>query len=117
VKLEFNSQVSKMKLQQGWLTRKSGSWMGHYSKWIESPTGRKARVQRAFVIGAVEEFTKVEARLILRNRIDGDLNSAGVKPSGRVTLAWFIENHGSRSGKLRGEVTPRSRTSTSSRTS
>ena len=95
-----------MKLQQGWLTRKSGSWIGHYSKWIETLTGTKKRVQKAFVIGAVEEFTKPEARLILRNRIDEDLNPADVKPSGRVTLAWFIENRWKplREGTWRGNT-------------
>src|ERR1039458_3267326 len=77
-----------MKRQDGYLTRKSGSWLGHYSRWItDSSTGQRTRQQKAFVIGPAT-LTKTKARNKLRERIVDDL---GITADSRVTLGWFIE--------------------------
>jgi hypothetical protein len=45
-----------MKRQDGYLTRKSGSWLGHYSKWItDSSTGQRMR-RDGFSIGRRAEL-------------------------------------------------------------
>jgi integrase len=78
------------RFQQGYLTTKSGAWIGHYSRWIIDPkTGEKVRRQHAFRIGALNELTKTQARDKLRERMVEDLRISG---DGRITLAWFIEN-------------------------
>jgi integrase len=80
-----------MKRQDGYLTRKSGSWIGHYSKWPLDPrTGKRTRQQRAFKIGAVASMTKTKARSKLRERI---VSEVGITSDSRVTLAWFIEHN------------------------
>src|SRR5579864_4438879 len=95
-----------MRIQQGYITRKNGKWFGHFSKWEADATGEKTRLQKAFVIGSVSEMTKLEARLALRTRIEEEFNPAGIKPSGRVSLAWFIENRWKplREGTWRGNT-------------
>jgi integrase len=79
-----------MKTQHGTLTKKSGKWMGHYSRWvINSTTGDKTRQQRAFVIGRLRDHTKTEAKRILQTRIEEELY---LKDS-RITVRAFIERH------------------------
>ena len=79
-----------MKTQHGTLTKRSGSWLGHYSRWItDAATGEKKRLQKAFVIGTVEDITKAAARRALRVRIEQEL---GLRADSRVTVSWFIEH-------------------------
>ena len=79
-----------MKRQDGYLTKESGSWLGHYSRWItDYSTGQRKRQQRAFKIGPVSTLTKTKARDKLRERIVSEL---GITADSRVTLGWFIEN-------------------------
>jgi integrase len=78
-----------MKRQDGYLTKESGSWLGHYSRWItDHSTGQRKRQQRAFKIGPAT-LTKTKAREKLRARIVADL---GITADSRETLGWFIEN-------------------------
>jgi integrase len=79
-----------MKSQDGYLTTKSGKWMGHFSRWVtDYSTGQRKRQQRAFVIGAVSGMTKTAARGKLRERMVKEL---GITADSRVTVAWFIEH-------------------------
>jgi integrase len=79
-----------VKRQDGYLTRQSGAWLGHYSKWIlDHRTGQRKRLQRAFKIGPASSMTKTEAREKLRRRI---VEEVGITADSRVTLAWFIEH-------------------------
>jgi integrase len=79
-----------MKRQDGYLTKESGSWLGHYSRWVtDYATGARKRQQRAFKIGPVSSVTKTQAREKLRERIVKDL---GITADSRVTVAWFIEH-------------------------
>ena len=78
-----------MKSQDGYLTTKSGKWLGHDSRWITNPkTGERKRQQRAFVIGPVSGTTKTKAREKLRERVVAEL---GLTADSRVTLEWFVE--------------------------
>src|SRR5438093_2985682 len=78
-----------MKRQDGYLTRQSGSWLGHYSRWItDYSTGQRRRQQRAFKIGPAS-MSKTQARNKLRERI---VSEVGITADSKVTLAWFIEN-------------------------
>jgi integrase len=79
-----------MKRQDGYLTKESGSWLGHYSRWVtDYSTGQRKRQQRAFKIGPVSSLNKTKARDKLRERIVSEL---GITADSRVTLGWFIEN-------------------------
>ncbi|MBZ5686682.1 MAG: site-specific integrase [Acidobacteriia bacterium] len=79
-----------MKRQDGYLTQKSGAWLGHYSRWVTDPrNGEKKRQQRSFKIGPVRTTTKTQARNKLRERIVSEL---GITADSRATLAWFIEH-------------------------
>jgi integrase len=76
-----------MKSQEGYLTRQSGAWLGHYSRWVtDYKTGERKRQQHAFKIGSVKEFTKSAARDLLRERMVSEL---GLTADRRVTLEWF----------------------------
>ncbi len=78
-----------MKRQDGYLTKQSGSWLGHYSRWVtDYSTGQRKRQQRAFKIGPAT-LSKTKARDKLRERIVSEL---GITADSRVTLGWFIEN-------------------------
>lgn len=78
-----------MKIQQGYLTEKSGSWLGHYSKWCLDPaTGIKRRRQKAAVLGLVSTMTRTKAREELRKVIVKELGMSG---DGRMTVSGFIE--------------------------
>jgi integrase len=78
-----------MKRQDGYLTRESGSWLGHYSKWIlDHKTGQRKRLQRAFKIGPAS-MSKTKAREKLRLRV---VQEVGITADSRVTLGWFIEH-------------------------
>jgi integrase len=78
-----------MKRQDGYLTKESGAWLGHYSRWItDHNTGARKRQQRAFKLGPVSAMTKTKARNKLRERIVADL---GITADSRVTLGGFIE--------------------------
>lgn len=78
-----------MKIQDGYLTEKSGAWIGHYSKWVlDARTGERTRQQKAFRIGAVASTTKTKAREALRERIVEELGLTG---DSRVTFKSFTE--------------------------
>jgi integrase len=78
-----------MKRQDGYLTKESGAWLGHYSHWItDYSTGQRKRRQRAFKIGPVS-MKKTQARNKLRERIVSEL---GITVDSKVTLGWFIEH-------------------------
>jgi integrase len=78
-----------VKTQNGTLTKRSGKWLGHYSRWlVDSTTGEKKRQQKSYVVGAVESMTKAEARRALRTKIEQEL---GLRSDSRVNLKWFIE--------------------------
>jgi integrase len=79
-----------MKRQDGYLTKKSGSWLGHYSKYIlDHGTGQRKRRQLSFKIGPTAITTKTQARDRLRTRI---VEEVGITADSRVTLAHFIEH-------------------------
>jgi len=79
-----------MKMQEGYLTQESGSWLGHYTKWIVDPlTGEKKRRQLAFKIGPAATTTKTKAREALRERMVEEL---GITADSRRTVSWFIEH-------------------------
>jgi integrase len=85
-----NPIAERMKRQDGYLTRESGSWLGHYSKWIlDHKTGQRKRLQRAFKIGPVSSMTKTQAREKLRQRI---VQEVGITADSRVTVGWFVEH-------------------------
>jgi hypothetical protein len=86
----YNSaHTQRMKRQDGYLTKESGAWLGHYSRWItDYSTGQRKRQQRAFKIGPVSTLTKTRARDKLRERIVSEL---GITADSRVTLGWFTE--------------------------
>jgi integrase len=87
--LRYSAHTQRMKRQDGYLTKESGSWLGHYSRWITDPrTGEKKRQQRAFKIGAVNALTKTKAQDKLRKRIVSEL---GITADSRTTLKQFIE--------------------------
>jgi len=67
------------RIQHGWVTAESGSWIGHF---------RKDGVPRAQRLGAVKTMTKTAAREKLRDIIVKEL---GVVGDGTLTLAGFIE--------------------------
>src|ERR1019366_8427958 len=80
--------LSTMKIQQGYLTVESGSWLGHFSRWtVDAQTGVKKRRQIAFKLGPAS-MTKTAAREKLRDRIVAEL---GLTADNKVTLGWFIE--------------------------
>ena len=76
------------KLQQGTITKKSGKWLGHYSRWIRDGDGKRKRLQYAFVIGECDRMTLTNARRVLRQRLDEELN---LRTGNRVAVSWFIE--------------------------
>jgi integrase len=79
-----------VKSQEGYLTTKSGKWLGHFSRWVIDPaTGEKRRQQRAFVIGAVKSMTKTKARERLRERM---VEECGLTQDSKVTFKWFAEH-------------------------
>lgn len=79
-----------MKRQDGYLTKESGAWLGHYSRWItDYSTGQRKRQQRAFKIGPISSLTKTQARDKLRERIVKEL---GITVDSKVTLGWYIEH-------------------------
>jgi integrase len=78
-----------MRAQHGTLTKKSGKWLGHYSRWITDADGNKTRMQKAFAIGSVADLTKSAARRLLLVRIEQEL---GLKADSRVTVQWFVEH-------------------------
>jgi integrase len=56
---------------------------------VDAATGEKIRLQKAFVIGPIEDMTKTSARRLLRIRIEQEL---GLRADSRVTVQWFIEH-------------------------
>ena len=78
-----------VRAQLGTVLKKSGSWVGRYSRWtLDNSAGQKQRLQKSFTIGRVDEMTKAEARRVLRIRIEEELH---LRADSRTTLAWFIE--------------------------
>jgi len=79
-----------MRYQRGWLTKKSGSWLGHFNRrLVNASTGEIVRQQPAFVIGRVADLTKAQAMRQLRERVEAEL---GLRADSRTTLQWFIEH-------------------------
>ena len=77
-----------MKIQRGYVTEKSGSWLGHYSKWVVNPaTGEKRRKQIAKTLGPTATMTKTKARVELSKIIVREL---GIVGDSRITVANFI---------------------------
>jgi integrase len=80
-----------MKTQHGTILKKSGSWTGRYSRWVnDAETGEKKRLQKSYVIGSVTQMTKSEARRLLRVRIEQELN---LRADSRITVQFFIEHN------------------------
>jgi len=78
-----------VKQQSGYLTKESGAWLGHFSRWIlDHATGQSKRRQIAFKIGPAT-MTKTEARNKLRERI---VQEVGLTADSRTTLSGFIES-------------------------
>jgi integrase len=77
------------KLQQGTITRKSGKWLGHFSRWTRDAQGQRKRLQQAFVIGECDRMTLTSARRVLRQRLEEELGLR--KASHRIEVGWFIE--------------------------
>jgi integrase len=78
-----------MKIQSGYLTKKAGSWLGHYSKWVlDARTGERTRQQRAFKIGPVATTTRTKAKEKLREVI---VEEVGLTADSRMTLKAFTE--------------------------
>jgi len=77
--------------QHGTITKRSGSWVGHYSQWSPNPDDPKKphRHQHAFRIGLCTQMTKAEARSILADRIKDELH---LRADRRVTVGWFIDS-------------------------
>lgn len=69
------------RIQHGWVTPESGSWIGHF---------RKNGVPKAERLGSLKTMTKTEAREALRGIIVKELGIAG---DGTLTLAGFIEHN------------------------
>ena len=69
------------RIQNGWLTSESGSWIGHF---------RKNGVPKAESLGPLKAMTKTEAREKLRGIIVRELGIAG---DGTLTLAGFITHN------------------------
>jgi integrase len=69
------------RIQNGWVTPESGSWIGHF---------RKNGVPKAERLGHLKTMTKTEAREKLRGIIVKELGIAG---DGSLTLAGFIEQN------------------------
>jgi integrase len=79
-----------VRYQRGWLTKKSGSWLGHFNRRFADPsTGKIIRQQPAFVIGRLADLTKAQAARKLRERVEYELN---IRPDQRTTLAWYIQH-------------------------
>ncbi len=77
------------RFQQGWLTKKSGSWLGHWNRrFTDAATGRIIRQQPSAVIGRVSDLTRSQAMTILRERVQREL---GLRADNRSTVAWFID--------------------------
>lgn len=76
-----------MRMQNGFVTRKSGSWRAHYSRWIVNPlTGARVREQKCQTLEPHIK-TKTRAREELRKIVVRELGLAG--DSG-VTVKGFI---------------------------
>lgn len=77
-----------MKIQHGHVTKKSGSWLGHYNKWVtDTSTGVKRRIQRAEKLGPISTMTKTKAREALSKLIVREL---GITGDSRITVTNFI---------------------------
>ena len=69
------------RIQHGWVTPESGSWIGHF---------RKNGIPKAERLGSLKTMTKTEAREALRDIIVKELGIAG---DGTLTLAGFIKHN------------------------
>jgi integrase len=79
-----------MKIQQGYVTEKSGAWLGHYSKWVVNPaTGIKRRKQLAEKLGPVSGMTRTKAKEALRKLIVKELGLTG---DSRITVSGFVQS-------------------------
>ncbi len=77
-----------MRYQRGWLTKKSGSWLGHFNRrFIDPATGKTIRQQPAFVIGRIADLTKPQAMRLLREHVE---QASGLRPDQKSTVTWFV---------------------------
>ena len=77
------------KIQSGYLTVESGSYLGHFSRWVlDAATGARRREQKAFVIGPLSGLTKTAAREILRARVVEEL---GLTADRKMTVGHFVK--------------------------
>jgi hypothetical protein len=54
-----SARVATAKLQQGCFTKKSGSWIGHFSRWPVDPAGgKKRRRQYSRQLGPIAQLSK-----------------------------------------------------------
>jgi hypothetical protein len=67
-KCQLSCNLALMRCQRGWLTKESGSWLGHFNRRFTDPaTGEIIRQQPSFVIGRVADLTKPQAMRALRD--------------------------------------------------
>jgi integrase len=77
-----------MRYQRGWLTKESGSWLGHFNRrFTDAATGKIIRQQPSFVIGRVADITAAQAKRTCREYVE---QATGLRPDQRSTVAWFI---------------------------
>lgn len=78
-----------MKVQRGYVTPESGSWIGHWSRWpVDPTTGKKKRIQESEKLGSVKEMTKTEAKAALAKVL---VKKLGITGDSRMTVKGFTE--------------------------
>jgi len=76
-------------VQRGYVKPESGSWLGHWSRWIVDPaTGRKRRKQESEKLGPVKEMTKTKAKQELAKLL---VKKLGITGDSRMTVRGFAE--------------------------
>jgi len=76
-----------MRIQNGYVTKKSGSWRGHYALKVVDPlTGKRKRMQKCVTFDA-DVRTKTQAKEELRKVLVKEL---GLNPDGGMTVKGFI---------------------------
>lgn len=77
-----------MRYQRGWITKESGSWLGHFNRrFTDATTGEMIRHQPSFVIGRVADMTEAQAKRACRERVEVE---TGLLPDQRNTVSWFV---------------------------
>lgn len=79
--------------QEGWVTEKSGKWLGHYSLYVNDPAieGGWKRTHESLVIASKSDTTKRKARALIREYLR-KLLAKGPKPYGSaLTFREYVE--------------------------